>query len=275
MADLYSGVKSAFDYLLNDIYTAIPAIVVRVDNQGEGRLTVKPSLNMRSEQADFIMERSAVLNVPCYYPSGSRGGMTFPVAVGDSCLLVFSMRGLDRWKNGDGYPATPDTPRVFDLKDCIAYVGANPFSRSPNSPSNRGLAHSPEDVVLFHNTKTGGEVEVRLKSGGGIEINAPNHFVNVNCKTSTVNAEDSFEVNTDSFTVNSSSFTVNSGSADFSTGSFNIGTGSYSMTAGDGGATSVGTMRWTGDIFLNGKSVDNHSHGGVISGTERTDRFKE
>lgn len=253
------------DRRLDDLYTSIPAYIVSIENQGELRVNVRPSINMRDESGESSKERADVLNVPVWMPSSKRGGMSYSFSQGDLVMLMFSMRGLERWKRSNGFPTTPITNRKFGSEDAVAFVGGWPFSESVNQPNKHSLGHDPRDVVLYHNLNTGNEVEVRLKYGGGVEVNAPNDYVKVNCKTATVDAKDSY-------TINTKDYKVNAANVNYSSSSFNVGTGTYSMSATDN-ATSTGTFSHNGNWILNGKNVDGHTHSGVQSGGSNTDPF--
>jgi hypothetical protein len=162
---------SSFDYLTAGMYTTMPGIILTVyDDLGQQRIDVQPTINIRSEDGEDVSERSPVLNVPLQLPFSKVGGLSFPVSVGDPVLLHFSMRGLELWKRGNGYPSTPNDLRKFDKRDCIASPGVFPFPESPNQASKHTLPHSPKDVVLVHNRGTGREVEIRLTESGDVRI---------------------------------------------------------------------------------------------------------
>lgn len=250
-----------FESRANQMFTSIPAVVVGVKSLSEKRIDVQPSIMMRTKDGATGSELPSILNVPLQMPCTSQGGLTYPISVGDTVLLVFSQRGIDTWKRGGGGMATPSNLRTFDAQDAVAIAGVHPFTTSPNA--NRANAHSPDDVVLVHGIGSGAETEVRLLKGGGVVVNTSQN-VEVNCTDA--------EVNSDSFTVNSDSFSVNSSSVDFSSSSFNIGTGSYSMSATES-ATSTGTFSHNGSWVLNGKNVDGHTHPNVQSGGDNTGAF--
>ena len=253
---------NSFSYEMSNIYTSMPAVVVGVDNSSM-RVDVQPAVNMRNEDGTEDIPRPNILNVPLQIPISDLGGVSFPISAGCPVLLVWSMRGLDKWKRGNGLPESPTDLRRFDIRDCIALPSVYPQGMSKNSPQSRTNDHSPNDVVLVHNLGSGSEVEVRLKPDGNVEINSPNKVI-VNCTDAEVNASSSMNIETSDMTINSSSFTVN--------------TGTYAISA-TGTATQTGTfshngqMNVTGDINLNGKSVDEHSHGGVQSGGSNTQPF--
>lgn len=244
------------DYALSNVYTAIPGIVISVEDMGECRLNVQPTINIRSESGDINTPRPPILNVPFQQPISQQGGLTYPIAPGNPVWLKFSMRGLEIWKRGSGMPEAPADMRRFDPRDCVAEP-AYPFSMSPNQANKHSFSHDPNDVVLVHNLGTGDEVEIRLKKGSS--------KVEINCKEAVVNAENSMEVNTEHFSVNSSTFTVNSGDVSFNSGSYVIGTGTYGLTASDS-ASMDATFSQTGSYVLNGIALETHVHGGVTPG---------
>lgn len=171
-----------YDYRMGGVYTSIPAYIVSVEDKGELRVNVQPALNMRDEEMRSVKERPTILNVPVFMPTSRSGGLSYDFNAGDVCQLIFSMRGLEAWKRGNGYPSTPVSNRRFAAEDAIAYIGGHPFGESPNRPSKHSLRHDPRDVVLYHNLGRPSEVEVRLKYGGGIEVNAPNDTVKITSK---------------------------------------------------------------------------------------------
>lgn len=255
-------IGGAFDYYTSNIYTSMPAMVVSVDLPNM-RAVVQPTVNMRDESGDENVKRPTIINVPIQMPITDKGGLSFPIGSGCPVLLIWSMRGLDTWKRGNGLPDKPTDTRKFDIRDCVAIPSIFPQSLSKNSPSSRSNSHSPEDVVLVHNIGSGSEVEIRLKPNGDVEVNSPTKVI-VNCEDAEINSSTSTKVTTGDFSVESSSFTVN--------------TGTYAISA-TGTATQTGTfshqgqMNITGDINLNGKSVDEHRHAGVVAGGDDTAPF--
>jgi hypothetical protein len=76
---------------------------------------------------------------------------------GDTCLLVFSQRSLDRWKSQGGR-VTPDDGRKHALSDAIAIMGVQAFTGGDYPPDNT-------NVRLSY-----GEAQVRLGSDGRAAI---------------------------------------------------------------------------------------------------------
>lgn len=63
-----------------------------------------------------------LLDVPVFINSGGSGYLTFPVAAGDTCLVLFNDRDMDNWF-ATGNTTAPNTGRAHDLSDGLALVG--------------------------------------------------------------------------------------------------------------------------------------------------------
>lgn len=70
-----------------------------------------------------------LLNVPVLFPSGGGFTLTFPVAAGDECIVLFNDRQIDNWlAQGAGQP--PTVGRAHDLSDGLAIVGLRNNTRA-------------------------------------------------------------------------------------------------------------------------------------------------
>lgn len=183
--------NEAVEYHQENMHTAMPGIVVRVINSLQGQtVDVQPSINVKMFDDSTAVERPNILNVPVVFPASSTSAITFPLNPGDPILLVFSERGLDSWKSGNGYPSTPTDYRMFDYQDCFAIPGAFPTSRAPNNPAKRRWGHSTNDLVVAHNLGSGSEVELRLSESGSLIINT-DMAVQINANEAQVNVPNS------------------------------------------------------------------------------------
>jgi hypothetical protein len=69
-----------------------------------------------------LAEYAPLLKVPVSFQQGGGCIMTFPVAAGDECLILFNDMQLDNWLlSGAGQP--PSIDRTHDWSDAIAIVG--------------------------------------------------------------------------------------------------------------------------------------------------------
>lgn len=192
-SSLEETLTNSIEHHFENFHFSIPAIVVRSDLENQ-QVDVQPSLNIKMFDGSGASERPVILNVPLQFPVSKTAGFTFPVEKGDTVLLVFSERGLDSWKEGNGYPVTPTDFRMLDYKDAIAIPGLFPKNSTVNKPSKHVLTHNPKDTVLFANLGAT-EAEFRIKQDGSVEINTSNMPVTVNCSEATVNASTSIGLN--------------------------------------------------------------------------------
>jgi hypothetical protein len=193
-ASLEQLLVDSFDHQIAGLYTAMPATIVTIkDNLNTLMIDAQPSVNINYLDGR-VAERPPILNIPVIFPTSSTSALTFPLRVGDPVWLMFSMRGLDAFKAGNGKPSTPTDFRKFNVQDAVAIPAPWPQSMSPNNPSKRVWDHSTEDMVMVHNIGTGNECELRLKADGVIQVRT-SQDVEVLGKSVTVNATDSLNFN--------------------------------------------------------------------------------
>ena len=231
--------RSAFSNLIKGVHTAMPCLVVAVDsNLSTQRVDVKPLINQVTRNNNFS-ERPLVYAVPVVFPASKRSAFTFPIAVGDVVLCIFSMRGMEAFKSGNGKTANPLDFSAYDIKDAIAIPGLFPFSAAVNNPSARTLPHNTLDASVTHNIGQGSECELRLLANGDIKITTPGK-ITVQSDTAEVIASSSVGITSPSTTIN----------------------GDLTVT----GSTSLGAT-----VTSSGKDISNtHKHSGVQSGGANT-----
>lgn len=129
--------RSAIASALENVHTAIPGRVTRYD-AGKQQADVQPLLKIAFEDEDGnrVSESLPVVrNCPVQFGGGGGLTITFPVAVGDTGLLVFSEASLDKWLEGDGREVDPDLDLRMSLTDGIFIPGVKPFGASRAVPS--------------------------------------------------------------------------------------------------------------------------------------------
>src|SRR6266702_894931 len=92
------GIGSA----LESVHTAIPASVTKYDAATQ-KADVQPLVKMAYEDEDGnrqAVNLPVVTSCPVQFPGGAGLTIVFPIAVGDTGLLVFSEASLDKWLNG-------------------------------------------------------------------------------------------------------------------------------------------------------------------------------
>lgn len=239
--------NTSFEYQMAGVNTAITATVVSVEGLSKGMISAQPSVNMKFKDGQ-IKEWPTIESIPIVFPSSSTSALTFPINAGDPVLLIFSMRGLDNFKNGNGLPATPTDFRKFDLSDAIAIPSPFPKGKSINNPDGRVWDHSIGDMVMSHNLGSGNEVEFRLKADGGIQIRSTKD-VEILGKNIAINATESFS--------------LTSPKADFDIPQ-TTWIGSLSQT---GDYTQMGNYTATGVQTFNGIVFSTHKHISAVPGS--------
>jgi len=98
------------------------------------------------EDFDDLGERVAqrlpvVTNVPVCFPGAGGYRVTFPMAIGNTVLLVFSSSSLDRWLSRGG-EVDPEDDRHHHISDAVAIPGLFDFAHVPTS--------APTDAMVLH-----------------------------------------------------------------------------------------------------------------------------
>ena len=110
-------------YARQNIYTAIPVEILSVSNLGTTQTVDAIPLIDRVLSNDTSIQPAKVYNVPIVFPSGGGGLLSFPLSVGDTILLVYSMRSLEEWLGGDGSGTIPQDNRHHHTTDAIGIPG--------------------------------------------------------------------------------------------------------------------------------------------------------
>ena len=157
---LPTGIPRVLHQFMLGINTAMPGEVVRYDAANR-RADVRGQLAVVMDTGEQI-DRPVISNVPVVFPVAAEFALLYPLEVGDSVLLVFSMRGLSRWKATHGM-AAPDTEGMLSQQDAVAMPGFGPAG-----------AHMPDIRITSDNDgltvqREDGE-RVRFNVGGGITI---------------------------------------------------------------------------------------------------------
>lgn len=241
-ADVIQDVlTSAFNSQMQNLYTAIPCIVVNVrDGLNGSMVDIQPTINQKFKDGT-VKERPVIQGIPVSFPVSSTAGMTFPIKSGDTGMAIFSMRNMDGWKSGNGRPVSPTNFAKMDKGDAIFLPGIQPPSMAVNNPGKHVLTHDTKDTVMFANLGAA-ECEVRLKADGSIEINTSNQPITVNCSDATVNANGAINLNAQTMTVDCPVTTW--------IGDINL----------QGNLTQIGNYTMTGVATFNGVIFNTHRH---------------
>lgn len=155
------AVGFAIDQKLKGLHTAIPAHIVRYVAATK-RATVKPAIRLKLTDGT-TRERALIADVPVIHPSGGGYMVHLPLAAGDPVMLVFSERGIAKFKAAYKL-ADPDLESRLSAKDAVAIPG---FGALNVAPAGAGLTVQTEDGASFIEVTPG---QVTVKSPGGLVV---------------------------------------------------------------------------------------------------------
>lgn len=87
-----------------------------------------------------LLQLPILVGVPVVQMSTASAGLVLPIATGDTVLVLFAQRSLDRWLSTGNREASGDT-RMHAMTDAIAIAGLLPFN----------VSHADGDGVRLHN----------------------------------------------------------------------------------------------------------------------------
>lgn len=167
--DQLAGVLAALDGLQSVIWTALPGIVQSFDPATQ-TCTVQPAIKARAQNPDGSFEWVEIpllTECPVFFPGGGGLTMTFPVAAGDDCLVVFSSRCIDAWWQSGGVQVQAEL-RMHDLSDGMVFPGFNSVPKVPAGISTtKAQIRNASGSVLIEIDPTG---KIVMEASNGIEI---------------------------------------------------------------------------------------------------------
>ncbi len=115
--------------LRRSMWTALPGRVQSFDPAKQAA-DVEPLVHDSWEGEDGQTQTGplpVIPSVPVVFPGSGQWRLTFPVAKGDTGLLIFCSRSIDRWASQGGSVDPQDT-RTHDLADAVFVPGLTDFS---------------------------------------------------------------------------------------------------------------------------------------------------
>ncbi len=127
MASDEDAASAAARELMKAICVSGPGTIVSF-NRNTQTAKVQPAIKKKFASLGLV-DHPPCVDVPVQFPRGGGLVLTFPVAAGDECLLVFSDRAIDNWL-AEGGTQEPSEIRFHDPSDAFAIVG---FSSNPSA----------------------------------------------------------------------------------------------------------------------------------------------
>jgi hypothetical protein len=159
--------RLAMDSRLAGLWTALPGIIQSF-NASALTCTVQPSISGKSRQPDGTVadvQLPLLQDCPVVFPGGGGCILTFPLAAGDECLVVFASRCIDSWWQLGGVKGQAEV-RMHDLSDGFVIPGPRSQPRKVTAASKTQLrTDDGTAIVEIENGK------VRLKGNVTVEGN--------------------------------------------------------------------------------------------------------
>jgi phage baseplate assembly protein gpV len=171
--DPEEALRVAMEGMRSFLWTAMPGIIQSF-NAAAVTATVQISIKgvvQASDGTAKFTDLPLLVDVPVHFPRGGNCTLTFPVAAGDECLIVFSARCIDGWWQSGGVQA-PMEPRMHDLSDGFAFVGF--FSQATaiggiSSASTQLRSNDGSTYIDLNPTLQ----KVKIVAPGGFDVIAP------------------------------------------------------------------------------------------------------
>jgi len=161
------------DGLKSGIWTSMPGIIQSFNTSAVTatvQIAIKGIVHAPDGSAQFV-NMPLLVDVPVHFPRGGGCTLTFPVAKGDECLVVFAARCIDGWYQSGGVQI-PMEPRIHDLSDGFAFVGF--FSQVTKiggiSTSSAQLRSNDGSTYIDVNPAL---QKVKIVAPGGFDVIAP------------------------------------------------------------------------------------------------------
>lgn len=189
---LQDSLLAAFQGFQSGVWTALPGVVVSVDNTGsEQTVDVQPALRMQFMNPDnswTSVKPPVCIHCPVQFPGGGGATLTFPVKVGDECLLVFASRCIDSWWQqgaADGNVPEQAEYRMHDLSDGFALLGFRSVPRVlPNISTTETQLRTDDGVATIGLNPATYAINVQTTSA--VNVTAP--AVNLGASGATLRA---------------------------------------------------------------------------------------
>ncbi|MGN5479533.1 Gp138 family membrane-puncturing spike protein [Cupriavidus basilensis] len=233
------ALREALDGLRAGLWTALPGIIQSFSGGGDFPLTcaVQAAIKVLVRHQDGAIVSTALpllVDCPVYFPSGGSCTLTFPVAAGDRCLVVFASRCIDAWWQSGGVQEQAEV-RTHDLSDGFAFVGFRSKPRALSSVSTTATQLRSDDGSTYIEMNPGLQ-KVKIVAPGGFDVVAP-------------------------LSTFSAAVTV--------TGMLTFVGGMIGSAVSGAAAVFNGVFNMLGEMWANGKRVDDtHTHEEVKRGTD-------
>lgn len=158
--------NQAFDGSIGKINTGIPGEIITYDSSS-GTAEVQISIK-RQYDGEEPFDIPPLINVPVSIPMSSAGKayLSVPIKKGDTGLIHFCHRSIDRWLQQGGQVEPGDTRR-FDISDAVFVPGLSPTSNRRNFDTKNVELKNDRMSIIMH---PDGKIEIKGRSEDFLKI---------------------------------------------------------------------------------------------------------
>lgn len=161
------------DGMRSGLWTSMPGIIQSFSASkvtATVQIAIKGVVHTPDGNAQFV-NMPLLVDVPVHFPRGGNCTLTFPVAQGDECLVVFAARCIDGWYQSGGVQA-PMEPRIHDLSDGFAFVGFFSQATKISGISTSTAQLRSNDGSTYVEVNPSGKI-VNVVAPGGMTLTTP------------------------------------------------------------------------------------------------------
>lgn len=158
----------------SSIWTALPGIIQSFDAK-KMTCAVQPviqgvQIDQKTSQASFS-NLPLLVDCPVCFPGFGGITLTFPIAAGDECLVIFASRCIDAWWQNGGVQK-PMTYRMHDLSDGFVLPGGRSQPRVLSNISTTTAQLRSDDGSTYLELDPTAQ-KIRIVAPGGIDLIGP------------------------------------------------------------------------------------------------------
>lgn len=172
-ASLAEVIRTGINAALLELRTALPGTIESYDEATQ-LASVRLGIRRQYETEDGSIESVEIpklVDVPVVFPRAGGFALTFPVAAGDGCLVVFCERDIGGWME-TGRVQDPVTRRRHDYSDAVAFVGLSAKPNALSSAATDAVELRSADGATRIALDDTGTITVESDAAGGISIEA-------------------------------------------------------------------------------------------------------
>ncbi len=133
------SLKDVLDLWKKDIFLSMNCHAIgTIQSFDSSKQTAKITINYKKTFFDrdasgvynpVLVDYPILLDCPVVIMQGGDCALTFPIASGDTCLVLFNDRDIDNWFTS-GQVGPVNTPRLHSFADGMAIIGLNSLNNS-------------------------------------------------------------------------------------------------------------------------------------------------